>query len=383
MTQNPQPHHLPHEWGPAQRVFGGPLQEKVRRLMKHPQAPSWARLVRDLDEPLKRLGLAYHPRTLKRQLNGKISYVPAGLERAFEEWLEGHRERLGKSWVKDIQSTQTQESAEDDPLLYVPVQNFQNLAKKYLAGHPGLSRRKLALLLQKKLADQNFSVGMEAIQSAVAGKTQRVRHIYEQVLTEMVAEMPEKPGQESAGQSLEYGDAASVPQVVDEILAQNPGFSRRKIAGLLKQELNAHKISMSLNSLQVILSGKTRKTRHLILELLDSWKHPESLREAVHRYGHSLPKRGRRNLEVDVAAAWQNWHQAVGSDKTQLRHSFLELRQALLRERWLERQRKHRSSGKSRRHRNSSQNPLLPPDEEAMDNSGFSEPDLDFGRLVS
>lgn len=383
MTANPQTHHLPQKWAPDQRVFGGPLQEKIRLLMEHPRAPSWARLVRDLGEPLEKQGLNYHPRTLKRQLNGKITYVPAGLEHAFEKWIDKKAERYGKTWVKKIKSVAPQDQSEDDPLIYVPVKNFQNLAQTYLEGHPGLSRRKLALLLQKNLAERNFDVGMEAIQSAVAGKTQRVRRIYEQALAEMVENMPPENERTTPIGFLEYGDATDLPQAVDAILEQNPGLSRRKIASLLREELASCDIAMSLNSLQVILSGKTQKTRRIILDLIATWQEPHALRKVLNRHAHLLSPAGRRNLEIEVNGAWQEWHEAHSSDKEILYQKFLELRQGLLRERWLHRQRKKRGSGQRRKPRYRSQNPLIPPEEEEMENSPLMGSDLDISRLVS
>lgn len=383
MTSKPQAHQVPQNLAPDQRVFGGPLQEKIRILMEHPKAPSWARLVRDLGDPLEKQGLHYHPRTLKRQLNGKISYVPAGLEHAFDKWIAKKGERYGKAWVKKIQNVAPQNEAEDDPLIYVPVQNFQNLAQIYLAGHPGLSRRKLAFLLQKNLADRDFDVGMEAIQSAVAGKTQRVRRIYEQVLEEMVENMPPENERHAPTHFLEYGDATHLPKVVEGILAQNPGLSRRKIAGLLREELASRDIAMSLNSLQVILSGKTQKTRRIILDLIAQWQEPNALREALGRHAHLLSPAGRRNLELEVNGAWQQWHEAHSNDKEILYEKFLELRRGLLRERWLYRQRKKRGAGLRRKPRYRSNNPLIPPEEEEMENSPLMGSDLDISRLVS
>jgi hypothetical protein len=182
---------------------------------------------------------------------------------------------------------------------------------------------------------------------------------------------------------LEYGDATDLPQAVEAILEQNPGLSRRKIASLLREELANCDIAMSLNSLQVILSGKTQKTRRIILDLIAKWQEPNALREVLSRHAHLLSPAGRRNLEIEVNGAWQEWHEAHSSDKEILYQKFLELRRSLLRERWLYRQRKKRGSARRRKPRYRSNNPLIPPEEEGMENSPLMSSDLDISRLVS
>ncbi len=383
MTKTHGSKQIPQEWGPAQRIYGGPLHEQVSRLMNHPQAPSWARLVRELNVELQSRGLNHHPRTIKRQLNGKITYVPAGLETAFMAWLNSRKARFGINWVKEVQTKDLNLSKDRDPLLYVPVQQFLQLARTYQQRRPGFSRRKLALLLQKRLEAKGFSVGMEAIQSAIAGKTQRVRLIYEQEMAALVEELPIENSTTIEQPAMSYGDATMIPQWVDEILPNHPGLSRRRLAGMLQQELQSREISMSLNSLQVILSGKTQKTRRLVLDLLDSWRDAPRLNEVLNRYQANLPIKTRRNLGVEVAAAWQNWHKALPQVRGEFHQTFLDLRKAFLRERWLYRQKKRTSSRRQHTGRNRHQDRFYSPEAEDPKNNGGPSMTLDWGRLVS
>ena len=73
---------------PIQKVHGKPLQELYAGLLQleGPSAPR--EIVPELLHSLQEEGLDYHLRTLKRQLQGGIEYVPTLLEFHLTQWVE-------------------------------------------------------------------------------------------------------------------------------------------------------------------------------------------------------------------------------------------------------------------------------------------------------
>ena len=74
--------------GKGVKIHGGPLQKAFAALLKAPQAPSQAKALKQLQGLLQGKGVDYHARTIKRQLQGDIEYIPQILEDAFFEWME-------------------------------------------------------------------------------------------------------------------------------------------------------------------------------------------------------------------------------------------------------------------------------------------------------
>jgi hypothetical protein len=219
--------------------------------MKHRQGPTPQELLEDLSKQLEKNGLEIHPRTIQRQLAGKVRSVPQALETALYDWAKRRRRR-----------------------------GFGRILREFEAQRPPLP----------------------------------------------TIDPPKAQG---------YVDAQGLPELVDEILRDNPLLTRRQLALLLREELQQRQFNFSLNTLQFILAGKTQRTRGALLEVLQEFKKPEVLaRLWSERKDLLLGKKGRPTGDIKLAAALAKVHQAPGGEKKALYHHFLQARQELIRKRW-------------------------------------------------
>lgn len=263
---------------PAVKVFGAPLQNLYRGLLRTPRAPRQPELIRALSQSLEGQGLRYHPRTLKRQLLGSIEYIPEPLEKSLLHWLAEHPIPGKKTLLENFAQEKSALAKSSDDSLYVPPAFLHRMADGYLFRHKGLSRRKLALRLGATLKAKDISIGLETLQAALSGKTQKVRKVLEEELlgyflaegladraaVEAYLEASEGAGQQEV-QKIEVGDLS---HYADAYLLKHRGLSKRQLALRLQQRLQEKGYAYHLSSLQSVLEGKTHKTRKVIVDTL-------------------------------------------------------------------------------------------------------------------
>src|SRR5262249_45746884 len=116
------------------------------------------------------------------QLLGSIEYIPAALEHSVVHWMQSHPVTGQKKLLDNFTREKTALDRSSDGSLYVSPRFLQQMADAYLFRHKGMSRRKLALQLSRSLKDKKISLGLETLQAALSGKTQKVRKVLEEEL---------------------------------------------------------------------------------------------------------------------------------------------------------------------------------------------------------
>lgn len=263
---------------PTTKVFGAPLQNLYQDLLRTPRAPRQPDLIRALSQSLESQGLHYHPRTLKRQLLGSIEYIPEPLEKTLLLWIEAQAIPGKKALIDRFTQEKSALAKSKDDSLYVPPAFLQQMADGYLYRHKELSRRKLALKLGSSLEAKGVSIGLETLQAALSGKTQKVRKVLEEELlgyflaegladraaVEAYIEAAEGAGKQEV-QKIEVGDLS---HYADAFLLKHRGLSKRQLALRLQLRLQEKGYAYHLSSLQSVLEGKTHKTRKVIVDTL-------------------------------------------------------------------------------------------------------------------
>lgn len=200
------------------------------------------------------------------------------------------------------------------------------LGKKGISLHPRT--------LKRQLEGQVASVP-EALEIALGTWMQRRRargfgKLIKQWEGERKKRLPE-PEPKAPG----YVTADHLPRLVESLLKDHPYLTRRQLALLLREDLKEKGTEFSLNTLQYILAGKTKKTRPVVLEVLTHYTHPGKLNELwVQRKDLLLGKKGRPTGDLKLAEALARLHQASAPEKKQLFDNFLEARQELIRKRY-------------------------------------------------
>jgi hypothetical protein len=416
------------------KIHGGPLQTAFQTLSRLPEAPAQAEVLRKLHQTLQKKGVSYHPRTIKRQLQGDIEYIPPFLEETFFAWLREAFPKLHDQLQPIHQREKSRLAQSHDGDLYVAPGFFLEMADAYLFRHKDLSRRRLALALKDSMAQKGFPLGLETLQAALSGKTQKVRKVVEDQLLEYFlqegfsarsevesflaahrgTDVPEvtkvdvgetaksveafllkvkgftkrqlalhlknrltekgyvyhlsslqsilegntrktrkvvldtlqeifaSEGVE-AGPSLSpdqlhwnhYVDATDVPEKVRRLTELHPRLTRRQIASLLREDLAKRNFSFSLNTLQFILSGKTKRVKKVVAELLEEYlADPDGSRWQVLQAAQSLSRKGRHSPDRRVLEAFTRFQQSEGAERETFRKEFLAARAELIRHRW-------------------------------------------------
>ncbi len=422
---------------PKVKIYGQPLARLFSQIQRIPHAPQSVEILRDLSHALEKHGLSYHSRTLKRQLQGRIAYVPLALETEFLHWIKSRLPHESNALIKNFDDEKQQLQHSDDPQLYVNPEVFRQLTQAYLWVRKGLSKRKLALLLEKSLQQKNIALGLETLQATLGGKTQKVRKILEdelrsllkaegyqnekqlqelfeksrsdeslvsvvveseaflqvleayrlrsphhskrqlalelqkrlknkgysyhlsslqsilegkthrtrKVLLETLKEILESTGWNST-KSVEvfldslpsavsaehqYRPIQDLTEKIDGILQKNPGLTRRQLAILLRQDLLEKNFEFSLNTLQYILGGKTRKVRGIVLDLLDEYQKQDQLSSLVHTTSKTPHD---QSLAERLCQDYQVYLEAPQEKKADCRDHLFKVRQKLIMQRW-------------------------------------------------
>ncbi|MCE9625207.1 MAG: hypothetical protein K8R69_07135, partial [Deltaproteobacteria bacterium] len=215
---------------------------------------------------------------LKRQLLGSIEYIPEPLEKTLLGWIESNPVSGSKNLIETFQGQKAALENSNDDSLYVPPAFLNQMADAYLFRHKDLSRRKLALKLGASLQKKNISIGLETLQAALSGKTQKVRKVLEEELLGYFREdgLSDrgsieaflKETEANGGQEVQKIEVGDLSPWADAYLMKHRGLSKRQLALRLQQTLQAKGYVYHLSSLQSVLEGKTHKTRKVIFDTL-------------------------------------------------------------------------------------------------------------------
>jgi hypothetical protein len=321
------------------KVFGAPLQSLYRRLIKLQKAPQQPEIIRTISTILENKGVHYHSRTIKRQLLGNIEYIPESLEETLVDWLKNTPQNEYQSLLAQFRKDKESLENSHDKSLYVSPQNFIRMADAYLYLNKISSRRRLAVRLNQDLKKKNISMGLETLQSALAGKTQKIKKILEDELRGYFVQESFSTSENfieelalKAIQEVQKVEVKNIPKLVDDYLLKTEGISRRKLAMLLKDRLTQKGYTYHLSSIQSILEGKTKKTRKIVLQtLIDLFKS-----KVFEEPGPShVSIKGRPSIANRVLAAYDQFLHAQDKDLKFYHQVFLKLRSELIRKVWL------------------------------------------------
>lgn len=423
--------------GKGVKIHGAPLQKAFGALLKVPEAPSQARVLKELQKLLEAKGLSYHARTIKRQLQGDIEYIPQILEDAFFAWLKKAHPRFQDGVTQSFEREKGRLANLHGDDLYVSPVLLLKMADAFLLRHKDMSRRRLALALQASLVQKDITLGLETLQAALSGKTQKVRQVVEEHLLgfflrdgfeNRAAVLAFLESQEGEGvaevqkidvgdvaeavdaflirgegftkrqlalvlknrlaekgyvyhlssiqsilegitrktrkvvldtlqeifasqgngaktalnpsqlQWTHYVDASDIPERAGRLIETHPTLTRRQIASLLQQDLRDRNFSFSLNTLQFILGGKTKRVKKVVTEVLDSYgSDADAFANKIRERIPLLVRKGRTAVGQRVQEAYDRLQRATGGERNALLASFLALREDLIRNRWAKR----------------------------------------------
>lgn len=438
------------------KVFGKPIQDLYTNILNLPKAPHPPAIIGELCRSMEKFGLHYHPRTIKRQLKGNIEYVPEALELALIHWVQDQKLPGSKKSLNNFEKAKKDIENSDDLSLYISPDFFIQMAEGFLFLHKQLSRRKLALLLQIQLEKRKVFIGLETLQAALAGKTQKIRKVIEEELKQLffedgfndkksLDEYLKKVSSEGkneikkveveniveavdayllktkdiskrqfaikvkacleikgyvyhlssiqsviegktrktkkailetiyeifadAGISKEEGlqkallsipesqrgwnhyiNAEIIPSLVEQIIEQNPSMTRRKLALLMRDDLSENNFNFSLNTLQYILGGKTKRTRKIVLDLIEGYLKDNRLAEAWAAKAPQLSSpKGRPSITHRLLEAYDQLAHASPQDRPDLERKFYLTREEMIKRRWTTKFQQTRSPYRGRR----------------------------------
>lgn len=295
-----------------------------------------------LQEALKKKKVIIGLETLQAALAGKNQKIRKVLEDEMKQFFfqEGFetKDKIEK-FLEEIQQKGFQEFEK------VEVNNIEEIIDAYLLKSLGLSKRQLALKIKDRLEKKGYTYHLSSIQSVIEGKTRKTKRaildIIHDLLKEEGIDNPENMHDylNSLSESQRhwhcYVSADSIPNIVQKLLDQNPTLTRRRLALILQDELNEKGFKFSLNSLQYILGGKTKRTRQVVHETLESYLKGEDFKKLLLRTEDKYSSRkGRPSLSYQVLEAFRKFHQAKGEEQNVAHENFLRVRVELIKTRW-------------------------------------------------
>lgn len=276
--------------GSPERVPGAIFRVlAVLYLRRHPDVSRGA-LARELSRRLASGGIHYHLRTLRRQLSGAVSTVPPEAETAVRQIL---RERDGLAGEEELERALAASGIEiphgDRASAHVMVERILPLVQLWLHLNPGKSKRFLASRLANDLGRRGCRSTIDSLQSVLAGRKRRVRRAVHCVLLACLAELGVTSEEEARLRARElqqdilrslsrrsFVDASRFRQLCRLWQFRRHEPSTRRLGVLLKERLSGLEISASVDHLQTIINGDTRRVRYAFLEAMG-----EVLREEI------------------------------------------------------------------------------------------------------
>lgn len=279
--RDPNPPARPSPHGSAARV-PGQLTRAMSALYLAAR-PEWTRehLVRRLQQHLAGRGIHFHERSLRRHIRGSVASVPPELEAALEELLQTDLEYTSRESITAALEARGLASSRPDPD-YVEAERAVVLTRLWLFLHPETSKRALSLSISEKLAQRGVTVGLDALQSELAGRGQLVRREVIDALLEALAGdgVPtEAAARERAAaaaaeieafeQGRELVDGDRFRTLARQWQLMQREASSRRLATQIEARLRDRGVRLGLDHLQRLISGKARRVRVEVLQVME------------------------------------------------------------------------------------------------------------------
>ncbi len=316
-------------------------------LFRHKQL-SRRGLALKLYERLNKRGITIGLETLQASLAGKTKKIRKVLE---EEMQKSFFEE-GFSSPKEIERLLGEiENDGKQEVQKVSVGNISKMVDAFLLQVPETSKRQLALSLQRELGKKGYGYHLSSLQSVLEGKTQKTKQVILETLFEIFkaggVEEPEKiidfvkSADPQQLLSNHYVDAEKVPSLIQELVTLYPTLTRRRIALKLHEDLSARHFRFSLNTLQFILAGKTKRVKKIIVDTLGNYLQKKEAVENFFPETFTSAKKGRPSLSHRVLEAYQQFHHAPEKDRDYFHQTFLNSRSQLIQKLWMKKHTKH------------------------------------------
>ncbi|MCK6547398.1 sigma-70 family RNA polymerase sigma factor [Myxococcota bacterium] len=175
---------------------------------------------------------------------------------------------------------------------FTDAERFQMLCRLWQAENHEASTRRLARLIQQRLAERGVTLNLQHIEAVIQGKSRSVRLRMLEVLEVLVKEtVPAIADDEQTVakvahdpvklSDLSWGLAAPVAELAKKWLAENPGSSMRKLALKIAKTARRMGYATSHNTVQPILGGWKKRTRGFIYRAM--------LKQFAGKLGKSVP----------------------------------------------------------------------------------------------
>ena len=274
-------------------------------LLKKPEVGPTS-LAAELKRELENVGIDYHVRTLKRQLDGQIATIPACVQDAMQHVLvRANGMRTGRDVEQALLAAGLVVDRGKRHAAYVPTSRIVPLVRLWLLLNPNRSRRSLAQTLAKLLATSDVEIKAGPLQVIFAGRQASARReVLDGLLAllsehgirseeecrqrldrqrENLADFEEKRGLRTAAELFRLA-------VAWKVHTQEP--SSRHLAFILQRRLRLRSIRLGSHRIQEALDGRAKNVRGALVAEMESL-----LRE-------TLP--GETDLDAAVAKATTN-----------------------------------------------------------------------------
>jgi len=145
--------------------------------------PSTRRLAVLLKERLSRFGLSANVTHLQAIINDDRRRVRYAVLEAMEEVLR-EEIRNARNVGNPLLTATAREQVEAD-LRWVPAQPTSSIARRWLAAHPGVSPRQLAMRAFESLARMGYSSSLNTLQLILGGRRKKTRGFVQRALLEL------------------------------------------------------------------------------------------------------------------------------------------------------------------------------------------------------
>ncbi len=245
--------------------------------------PDWSRerLIRHLKDKLTENGVHFHERSLRRQLGGAVESVPPELEQVLRQVLMEDTPYSTSESIDQALEARGLTTTRPDPD-YVSAARAVALTRLWLYLHQGTSKRALAHRLSNDLATKGVTVGLDALQSELAGRGQLVRREVVELLvsylegdgitseSDAYAKIDEWKGEIDAfEQGRDLVDGKRFRSLARLWQMRHKQASSRRLASLLGEKLRERGVRVGLDHLQRLVSGKARRIRLEVMQAMD------------------------------------------------------------------------------------------------------------------
>jgi hypothetical protein len=168
---------------------------------------------------------------------------------------------------------------------FVDASRFRQLCRLWQVRRREPSTRRLAVLLKERLSRWGLSANVNHLQTIISGDRRCVRYVFLEAMKDVLREeeirdlrnvrspLRAATANEQVEADLRWVPAQPIAALARRWLAAHPGVSPRQLAMRASESLARMGYSSSLNTLQLILGGRQKKTRgfvhRAVLELSD------------------------------------------------------------------------------------------------------------------